>query len=208
LVEHVTRPGPGTGTTRAEVLRMEPRFSELFLVDAPRTFNFFATSLGEVIGQDVRHTAGAAAAEPVVSRDEFLYVSSILAHYAFVEAGNAEYLPIPGTLRQLHDLFVTDVGTWSDPELMETAAAHALMLTGYFAGAMRVRHDLGTYVRWGRFFFDRAASGASGKKGALLHGMHRHFPAWRDRLERLHQDLWERQVLLDVPARSDARLAG
>jgi len=187
---------------------MEPRFSELFLVDAPRTFSFFATSLCEVIGQDVRRTSGASAGEPVVSRDEFLYVSSILAHYAFVEAGNAEFLPIPGTLRQLHDLFVTDLETWNDAELMETAAAHALMLTGYFAGAMRLRHDLGTYVRWGRFFFDRAASSTPGRKGEVLHGMHEHFPAWRDRLERLHQGLWERQQVLDTRTSIGLRLAG
>ena len=130
-------------------------------------------------------------------------MSSILAHYALVEAGNAEFLPIPGTLRELHDLFVTDFDTWQDPELMETAAAQALMLTGYFAGAMRVRHSLPTYVRWGRFFFGQAASGTRGKKHEVLDGMNQHFAVWRHHLERLHTELWERRLLLEVAGESD-----
>jgi hypothetical protein len=178
---------------------MDPLFSELLLVDESRTFRFFATSLDEVIESDARSEAGSPAAgdRRQVSRDEFLYVSSILAHYALVEAGNPEFLPIPGTLRQLHDLFVTDVDTWRDAEWMETAAAQSLMLTGYFAGAMRVRHNLRTYVRWGRFFFGRAASRAGGRKQTLLEGMSQHFPAWRHRLERLHGQLRENRFLLD-----------
>jgi hypothetical protein len=182
---------------------MDPMFSELFLVDQDRTLRFFATSLDEVIEQDVRGTSTAQTpAQPPVSRDEFMYVSSILAHYALVEAGNPEYLPIPGTLRQLHDLFVTDVETWHDPELMETAAAQTLMLTGYFGGAMRTRHNLRTYVRWGRFFFGRAASRHAGRKQTVLEGMCEHFPAWRRRLERLHGQLWQNRLLLDPAPRS------
>lgn len=179
---------------------MDPVFSDLFLVDASRAFSFFATSLSDVIERDATVGHGGATTPrggQEVSRDEFLYVSSILAHYALVEADSRDYLPIPGTLRQLHDLFVTNFDTWQDPELMETAAAQALMLTGYFAGAMRVRHNLETYVRWGRFFFDRAASGTRGRKQALLGGMSEHFAAWRDRLERLHQDLYQRRLLVD-----------
>ena len=171
---------------------MQARFADLFLVDASRTFNFFATSLGDVVreeGTDPFHR----------SRDEFLYVSSILAHYALVHTASTDHLPIPGTLRQLHDLFVTNVDTWQDPALMETAASQALMLTGYFGGAMRARHHLGTYVNWGRFFFDRAAAGAAGRKQRLLQGMIDQFPLWRDRLEQLHDELWERPLRLDLP---------
>ncbi len=180
---------------------MDPLCSELLLVDESRTFRFFATSLDEVIALDSHAEAGGgtAGARPRVPRDEFLYVSSILAHYALVDADNPEFLPIPGTLRELHDLFVTDVGTWQDPELMETAAAQALMLTGYFAGAMRLRHNLRTYVRWGRFFFGRAASRAPGTRQPLLEGMSRSFPVWRHRLERLHEQLWENRLLLATP---------
>ncbi len=187
---------------------MDAQFSDLFMVDTPGALRFFAASLGEVIERGVP-AAGSrtvSAEGHGVSRDEFLYVSSILAHYALVEAGSAEFLPIPGTLRDLHDLFVTNFDTWQDPELMETAAAQALMLTGYFAGAMRQRHNLNTYVTWGRFFFGQAASGTRGRKHAVLEGMHRHFPVWRDHLERLHTELWERRLLLDVSRPSDARL--
>ncbi len=178
---------------------MDPLWSEMLLVDAAHTFRFFAASLGEVIEGGARsqdgHEAGANEVHEV-PHDEFLYVSSILAHYALVESGSAEYLPLPGALRELHDLYATDASTWHDPGLMETAAVQALMLTGYFAGGMRLRHNLGTYVRWGCFFFDRAASGTTGRKQAVLGGMSRHFPTWRHRLERLHVQLWENRHLL------------
>lgn len=180
---------------------MDPVLSELLLVDSANALRFFSTNLGEVIDAAARNPAGdhAAGSGPRrVTREEFLYVSSILAHYAQVETGSTEHLPLPGTLRDLHDLFVTDVNTWSDPELMETAAVQALMLTGYFAGGMRQRHSLNTYVWWGRFFFGRAASRTAGKKHDLLEGMSQHFPTWRDHLERLHVQLWENRHLLPL----------
>lgn len=169
---------------------MDPLFADTFLISQTRAFNFFSTTLGDVVEQDGCGTA---------SRDEFLYVTSILAHYALVESGNSQYLPIPGTLRNLHDLFVTNFDTWRDADLMETAAAQTLMLTGYFASAMRARHNLRTYVGWGRFFFTQAASGADGKRQTVLRGMSRHFPLWRGHLEQLHTQLWENRLLIDRP---------
>ena len=170
---------------------MDPLFADTFLIDEARAFNFFSTTLSDVVDLD---DSGS------VARDEFLYVTSILAHYALVETGSPHYLPIPGTLRNLHDLFVTNFDTWYDADLMETAAAQTLMLTGYFAGAMRVRHSLRTYVQWGRFFFGRAALGTDGKKQALLQGMSRHFPLWRGHLEQLHTQIWESRLLIDRPS--------
>jgi hypothetical protein len=174
---------------------MDPLFADTFLIDEARAFNFFSTTLSDVLDQDRRGS---------VCRDEFLYVTSILAHYALVESGNPNYLPIPGTLRDLHDLFVTNFDTWHDASLMETAAAQTLMLTGYYAGAMRARHNLQTYVDWGRFFFGQAASGTDGRKRALLQTMSRHFPLWRGHLEQLHTLLWENRLLIDTPSRSAA----
>lgn len=171
---------------------MDLRFADLYMVDSTRTLGFFATCLGDVISDDTSDRER-------LTRDEFLYVSSILAHYAMVESGSPDFLPIPGTLRQLHDMFVTNVDTWQDPDLMETAASQALMLTGYFGAAMRARHQLTTYVRWGRFFYDRAARGHKGKKHELMSKMGERFPWWRNRLERLHTELWERPLRLDLP---------
>jgi len=170
---------------------MDPLLSEMWLIDAPGTVEFFATSLGDVIEDQARDTRSLA-----VPRDEFLYVSGALAEFALVADHGAEHLPLAGTLRELHDLFVTDLSTWQDRELMEAAGVQALMLTGFFAGGMRQRHNLDTYVCWGRFFFDRAASGTSGPKRAVLGGMSRHFPVWRHHLERLHVQLWEDSHLL------------
>ena len=181
---------------------MDPLLSEMWLVDAPRTVQFFETSLSDVIEGETRDTRALE-----VPRDEFRYVSSALAQFALVADHDAGHLPLAGTLRELHELFVTDLSTWQDAELMEAAAVQALMLTGYFAGGMRQRHNLDTYVCWGRFFFDRAASGATGSRRALLGGMSRHFPVWRHHLERLHVQLWEDSHLLALappPARFPA----
>jgi hypothetical protein len=174
---------------------MDPLFADAFDVDAARAFNFFATALGDLVEADGPGAAG---------RDEFLYVSSILAHFALVEAGDTRHLPIPGTLREIHDLFVTDPATWGDAALMETAAAQTLMLTGYFAAAMRRRHHLGTYVDWGRAFYARAASGTTGRKQELLRAMSRRFPVWRGHLEHLHTHLREQPLVLRLPGRPGA----
>ena len=37
----------------------------------------------------------------------------------------------------------------------------------------------------------------------VLEGMHQHFPVWRHHLERLHTELWERRLLLEVSGESD-----
>lgn len=165
---------------------MDPLSADALAVDEARAFNFFSESLADVLGPERR----------AMPRDEFLHVTSVLAHYAFVGQGSRSYLPLPPTLRHLFDLFVTDFDTWDDPELMETAAAQTLILSGYFAGGMRRRHHLGTYVDWGRSFYGRAALAATGRKQVLLEGMSRRFPEWRDSLERLHVQLWENQHLL------------
>lgn len=167
---------------------MDPLSADTLAVSETRAFNFFAESLSDVLGDDRRG----------VSRDEFLHVTSVLAHYALVGHGSGDHLPLPPTLRQVFDLFVLDVDTWNDPELMETAAAQTLVLTGYFAGGMRRRHHLGTYVDWGRSFYGRAAAATTGRRRAVLEGMRRHFPEWREHLERLHGQLQENRFMLDV----------
>lgn len=175
---------------------MDPLSADTLAVNEARVFNFFAESLSDVLGDDRRG----------VSRDEFLHVTSVLAHYALVGRGSGDFLPLSQTLRHVFDLFVLDVDTWTDPELMETAAAQTLILTGYFADGMRRRHHLGTYVDWGRSFYGRAASAATGRKRAVLDGMRRHFPEWRDSLERLHGQLQENRYLLDVVKPPDQRI--
>lgn len=167
---------------------MDPLSTSTLAVNEARAFNFFAESLSDVLGDDRRGVSG----------DEFLHVTSVLAHYALVGHDSADHLPLSPTLRHVFDLFVLDVDTWTDPALMETAAAQTLILTGYFAGGMRRRHHLGTYVDWGRSFYGRAASATTGRKRAVLEGMRRHFPEWRDHLERLHGQLLENRYLLDV----------
>ncbi len=165
---------------------MDPLSADALAVDETRAFNFFSDSLSDVLGGERGR----------VPRDEFLHVTSVLAHYAFVGQGSPSYLPLPLTLRHVYDAFVADGQTWADPELMETAAAQTLILSGYFAGGMRRRHHLGTYVDWGRSFYGRAALASTGRRQALFEGMSQHFPEWRDHLERLHVQLWEQQHLL------------
>lgn len=171
---------------------MDPLSADVLAVDESKAFNFFSENLADVLGDDRR----------AVPRDEFLHVTSVLAHYALVGQGSGEHLPLPPTLRRLFDVFVMDGQSWDDPELMETAAAQTLVLTGFFAAGMRRRHHLGTYVEWGRAFYVRASNGATGRRHTLLRGMSRHFPVWRDHLERLHGQLQDnRWMVLSVMPR-------
>lgn len=167
---------------------MDPLSADALAVDEARAFNFFSENLADVLGPDRR----------AVPRDEFLHVTSVLAHYTLVGQGSVGHLPLPATLRQIFDLYVLDATTWEDAELLETAAAQTLVMTGFFAQGMRRRHHLDTYVDWGRAFYGRAAVATGGRKQQLLSGMSRHFPTWRTHLERLHDQLREQQLLLGL----------
>ena len=166
---------------------MEP-LQELLAVNHRRALEFFVTGL-----QDV--------SSPGVDRQELLYNASVLAHYAQVSTTTELEMPAPVNLSAVFDNFVLNTSVPQDPQLLETAGAQCLFLTGFFEDQMRGRHDIRWYAELGAGFFMRAAGGArSSKRGRLLTMMARHFEPWRQTHARLSRELRDQPYLLTPPS--------
>jgi hypothetical protein len=156
---------------------------ELLAVDQRRALEFFVMGL-----QDV--------SDPGVDRQELLYNASVLAHYAQVSTCAALEMPAPANLTAVFDNFVLNSPP-HDGNLLETAGAQCLFLTGFFEDRMRARHDIRWYAELGAGFFSRAADHeGSTKKARLLTMISRHFEPWRQRHARLSRELRDQQYLL------------
>ncbi len=163
---------------------------ELLAVDQRRALEFFVTGL-----QDV--------SDPGVDRQELLYNASVLAHYAQVSTTTELEMPAPATLGTVFDHFILNTAVPYDRDLMETAAAQCLFLTGFFEEQMRGRHNIRWYADLGAGFFIRSAEQQqSEKKARLLATMSRHFEAWRQRHARLSRELRDQHYLLTPPPTS------
>ena len=163
---------------------------ELLAVDQRRALEFFVTGL-----QDV--------SDPTVDRQELLYNASVLAHYAQVSTTAELELPAPSNLSAVFDHFVSNTAVPHDRDLMETAGAQCLFLTGFFGEQMRARHNIRWYADLGAGFFIRSAEQQeSAKKARLLATMARHFEAWRQRHARLSRELREQHYLVTPPPTS------
>ena len=166
---------------------MEP-LQELLAVDQRRALEFFVTGL-----QDV--------SSPGVDRQELLYNASVLAHYAQVSTTTELEMPAPVNLSAVFDNFVLNTSVPQDPQLLETAGAQCLFLTGFFEDQMRGRHDIRWYAELGAGFFMRAAGCArSSKRARLLTMMARHFEPWRQTHARLSRELRDQPYLLTPPS--------
>ena len=109
-------------------------------------------------------------------------------------------MPAPATLSAVFDHFVMNTAVPQDHDLMETAGAQCLLLTGFFENQMRGRHNIRWYAEIGAGFFVRAAEHANSvKKARLLTMMARHFEPWRQRHARLSRELRDQQYLLTPP---------
>jgi hypothetical protein len=163
---------------------------ELLAVDQRRALEFFVTGL-----QDV--------SEPGVDRQELLYNASVLAHYAQVSVCAELEMPAPTSLTTVFDHFVLNTSVPSGHQLMETAGAQCLFLTGFFADQMKGRHNIRWYAELGAGFFRRAAGHEqSARKARLLTMIGRHFEAWRQRHARLSRELRDQQYMLMPPPTS------
>jgi hypothetical protein len=155
-------------------------FGELLAAGHRQTLEFFVVGLRDV-------------SEPTVDRDELLYNASVLAHYAQVSRYTDDDLPTPADLGEVFDHFVSDNTLMRDPEMMETAGAQCLLLTGFFETQMRRRYNIRWYIQLGSTFFRRAAMyEPTGKKARLLSTIGSHFELWRDRHARLSRELGNR----------------
>ena len=163
---------------------------ELLAVDQRRALEFFVTGL-----QDV--------SDPTVDRQELLYNASVLAHYAQVSTTAELEMPAPSNLSAVFEHFISIAAVPHDRDLMETAGAQCLFLTGFFGDQMRGRHNIRWYADLGAGFFIRSAEQQeSAKKARLLSMMARHFEAWRQRHTRLSRELREQHYLLTPPPTS------
>lgn len=167
-------------------------FGELLSVGHKGAFQFFSTSLCDVLECEVR-------------KDEFLYTTSILAHYSQVSCdAEGEDFPCPRTLVDIFDkhLFVEGSisGFRGEDNLFETVACQTLLLTGFFRDQMRRRHNVTWFVRIGaQFYLSAAIREPNEKRAELLRWMSSGFPFWADRCARLQRELRDRPYLLQVP---------
>ena len=82
--------------------------------------------------------------------------------------------------------------------MMENAGAQCLLLAGFFADQMRVRHNVRWYAVLGAGFYRRAAERARSPKTAhVMSAMADHFEPWRQRHVRLSRELRDQPYLLD-----------
>jgi hypothetical protein len=153
--------------------------------DHRQTLQFFFVHLQDVV-------------ETQVDRQELLYNASVLAHYAQVSTCATGDLPTPASLERIFDQYVLDQSLADDAEMMESAGAQCLLLAGFFADQMRLRHNVRWYATLGAGFYRRAADRARAPKTAhVMWAMAEHFEPWRQRHERLSRELRDQPYLLD-----------
>jgi hypothetical protein len=161
---------------------------ELLAIDPRQALEFFVVRL-----QDV--------SEATVDRQELLYNASLLAHYAQVSTQPDVDVPAPANLSAVFDQFVSDTTLRRDSQMMETAGAQCLLLTGFFEDQMRPRHNIRWYAELGASFFRRAAlHERSLDKARVLDTIARRFELWRQRHAQLSRDLRDQPYLLIPPA--------
>jgi hypothetical protein len=157
---------------------------ELLAIDPRQALEFFVVRL-----QDV--------SEPTVDRHELLYNASLLAHYAHVSTQPEVDVPAPASLSAVFDHFVSDTTLRHDGQMMETAGAQCLLLTGFFEDQMRPRHNIRWYAELGAGFFTQAALLEHAlDKARMLDAIARGFELWRQRHAQLGRDLRDQPYLL------------
>ena len=152
-------------------------YGELLAAGHLQTLEFFAVGLRDV--SDIS-----------VDQDELLYNASVLAHFAQVSRFADTDLPTPANLGDVFDHFVADTTLLGDSEMMESAGAQCLLLTGFFETQMRQRYNIRWYVQLGTGFFRRAAAQErTANKARLLGTIANRFDFWRERHARLSREL-------------------
>lgn len=164
--------------------------AELIAAGRQQVLEFFVAGLRDV-------------SESPVNRQELFYNASVLAHHAQVSTMADQEWPTPTTLSALFDHFVLNTDMRDDGEMMETAGAQCLLLSGFFADQMQRRHNIRWYAQLGAGFFARAARQQSSEpKARLLLNVSQEFEAWRQRHARLGRELRVQPYLLQPPKAS------
>ena len=133
-----------------------------------------------------------------IPQSELLYNASVLAHFATTSTASIPHFPsCPSDLATVFELFVLDRSQHADPEIMEAAAAQILLLTGFFEGQVRRRHNVKWYASLGAGFYDQAAQCSSDRSRArMMLTMAARFDFWRRQQSRLARELRDLPRLL------------
>ncbi|MBI2065734.1 MAG: hypothetical protein HYT68_01555 [Candidatus Zambryskibacteria bacterium] len=160
-------------------------FQELFYVDSSGTLRFFHARLKEF-----RPAKG-------VSKEETLYVASVLASYAQASRFKATSVPPMASLSEVFDCFVFRQDELKDPEILEVAGAQSLLLVGFFRDQMRTRHNVRWYDTLGRSFYERASNySREGRRKELFGRLSVNFSVWTRTCCDLSRNLRDNQFLL------------
>jgi hypothetical protein len=172
------------GTRIAADVGMETR--ELLGVTSQQALQFFYERL-----LDVSEQAG----EP--PRDELLYNSSVLAHFATTSVASDTFPACPASLATVFDLYVASRAAFArDPEIVEAAAAQCLLLTGFFQDQQKQRHQVEWYADLGSAFFAQAARlTLDPRRERLMAAMAKRFAFWREQQHQLAIELRESRFL-------------
>jgi hypothetical protein len=159
---------------------------ELLGVSHADAFEFFLEHLRDVTEEN----------EPPIA--ELLYNASVLAHFASTSTSSAETFPgCPTNLRAVFDTFLLDRSRSWDADVMESAAAQCLLLTGFFQDQQQRRHNVQWYAAIGSAFYERAAQVLQDRARArMMHTMARRFGFWRHQQHRLAHELRDAPSLL------------
>lgn len=164
--------------------------SHLLATDEREALQFFFSQLRDVTADEHLDDSG------------LLYNASVLAHFACTSTVSPESLPAFSGLGDVFDRFLLDPVMRCDTELMEWAAAHCLIFTGFFGDQMERRYNLVWYGQIGADFYDRAAiASQQATRKRMMERMAEEFDAWRRRYLRLARELRDTPYLLPVPPR-------
>lgn len=160
-------------------------FTHLLAVDERQALQFFFSELRDL-------TEGEQVDQPAL-----LYNASVLAHFACTSTSSSDRLPALRGLGDVFDRFLADMTLRQDTELMEWAAAHCLLFTGFFRDQMAERHNLAWYGQIGAGFYDLAATAAQeAARRRMMGRMAEEFDAWRRRYARLSRQLRDNPYLI------------
>jgi hypothetical protein len=163
---------------------MDP-LGRLLATDRREALQFFFTGLRDVT------------ADEDVDSPALLYNASVLAHFASTSTASTDGPPSLSGLGQVFDQFVADPSLRHDTELMEWAAAHCLLFTGFFGDQFHHRHNLDWYGQIGADFYELAATTSRDtSRRLMMERMALEFPDWRRRYLKLAREIRDLPYLL------------
>lgn len=119
----------------------------LLAVNEKIAFDFFKTRLGEELPSNWPHP-----------KEEFLYIVSVLAHYAQTSCSSTDSWLTPTTdLREFFERFVTGEVIKGDVEMYQWAGSLVVLHAGFFREQAKKRHNVRWYDQIGQSYYENAS---------------------------------------------------